>query len=144
MLSKIANLPTSVKVVAWLNLIGGGLSLISGLAMLQAGPASEIVKSIGSALISFLVVAGLFQRSKTVRMLVLVFAWIGVIICSFALVLVVFFAGIAGVVILIPLAVSAVTVWGLRTEEAKKYFRLGVSDGPPVTRDWMGNPVAQK
>ena len=133
MFSKIATLPTSVKVVVWLNLISGGLSLISGLAMLQSAPASETAKSLGSALLAVLVVFGILQRSKAVRMLVLAFAWIGVVLFGFALVTTVSFAGMVGILFLIPLAVSAVTVWGLRTEDAKVYFGRSASNEPPIT-----------
>jgi len=144
MFSKINALPGSVRVVVWLNLIGAVLSLIAGIAIMQSGPASEVIKNIVSALISFLVVLGILQRSKTVRMLVLVLAWIAVVLFGFALVVALFAAGLAAVVIVIPLVVSVVTVWGLRTEEAKSYFRIGVAEDPYVTRDWLGNPLEKK
>lgn len=144
MISKFSALPGSVRVVVWLNVIGAILSLIAGIAIMQSGRTSEVLKNLISAFASFLVVMGILQRSKLIRMLVLVLAWIAVVLFGFALVFAFFTVGLAAIVITIPLSFSVVTVWGLRTEEAKSYFRIGVAEDPYVARDWLGNPLEKK
>lgn len=141
MLARISKLPGPLKLVVWINLVGGVIALISGVAEIGSTAGSEVVKGVGSAAISFLIVIGIIQRSRVVRMLVLVLSWLGVVVFGAELVIGLVLGGIAAVMILIPLAISVLTVWGLRAPESKQYFRIGAPDDKRVTRDWMENPI---
>ena len=122
-------MPGPLKAVVGLNLVVGALSLVAGVASLSSGGRDTIV-SLGSAIFSFLVVAGIFARSRFVRSLVLIFAWLGVVAYGVvAVVSLVFLGGldavVASVIALVPASVSALVVWGLQTASSLQYFGIG-------------------
>lgn len=131
MWSKISRLPGPLKVVVWLNIVAALFAAVSGLATLILAPPVTTLVNFGSAVVSGLIVIGIVQRSKLVRMLVLIFGWLGIVFYSIAFVWALVEIGLIGVMITIPLAISAVTVWGLMATVSKQYFR---GDGGEVAQ----------
>jgi len=72
-----------------------------------------------------LVVVGILQKSKVVRVLVLVCAWLATVSYILGLAVAISALGLIGLIVLIPLALSITTIWGLSTAETKAYFGAG-------------------
>lgn len=121
-MQRIGDLPTPLKVVVWLNLILAAISLVQTLAYLSSVSVSTNIENVFSVLISILVVIGIIQASRLIRIIVLVCSWIAVIMMSLGLVLVLTQIGLQAVMILLPMSISAVTIWGLSTQRSKAYF----------------------
>lgn len=124
MLSKISTLPGPLKAVVWLNIVSALLAAIAGLASLTTAPATEVLSNLGSAVIAALVVVGILQKSKLVRMLVLIFSWIGIVLYAIGFVFGLVMAGLIALFALIPLSIAGVTVWGLMAAPSKRYFGI--------------------
>jgi len=138
MLTKINQLPGPLRAVIWLNIVIGSLALVGGVAILSTDFSDALV-SLASGAISFLIIAGILGRSKVVRTLVLVFAWLGIVIYGAIGIVALFTMGLGAVVAVIPLGINILTVWGITAAPSRQYFGIGTRDPPIMTRDWMGN-----
>ena len=124
MLRQFKNLPLSLRIVCWLQF---GLSCFSLLGTVQAFAAStpsETLANILGTVLPILVVLGILQRSRFIRKLVLVLTCVGVLFYLLYLLIALITMIREGVLILIPLVISAVTIWGLNAREAKEFFRI--------------------
>jgi len=125
MISKINALPGPLKAVVWLNLVIAALAGIGGIATLTSPKLMDAIVSLATAGISILVVLGILQRSKLVRMLILIFGWLGIALYGFSGVIAIFTIGLMAVAVLIPLGVNVLTVWGLMAASSREYFSGG-------------------
>jgi len=143
MLSQLNRLPGPLKVVAWLNIVPAILALIGGVALLGEPDRTEAWTSIASGIVSLLIVVGIVKRSKFVRILVLVFSWLGVVFYGVAFVASLFTIGLLAIGALIPITIFVLTIWALRHPSSKQYFWIGLEEPPLLSRnlDWMGRPM---
>lgn len=140
MISRINQLPGPLRAVVWLNVILAFITLVAAIAVITSAFTDALV-NIASAAISILVVAGILQRSKVVRTLVLIFAWLGIVFTGFGAIFALFTIGIIAVMAVIPLGINILTVWGLTAASSRRYFGIGQPEPPPLHRDWMGNDM---
>jgi hypothetical protein len=119
--SRIA-FPRSLDIVVWLNLAAGVLYLVDALMAFSSADLSGGLVGLAGCAISFLIVVGILRRSRIVRLLVLILAWIGAI--NFGLLLVVAFLthGLRAAVIAVSFSVDVVTIWGLMNASSRRYF----------------------
>lgn len=129
MLSKLSSLPGPLKAVVWLNIVVALYTAIVGVATLTSEPYSSVLINLGTAVISGLVVIGILQKSRMIRMLILCFAWLGMVVSGVSLVIAVYLNGLFGVVAIMPLGLNVLTVWGLRAASTKVYFGIGGATG---------------
>jgi hypothetical protein len=122
MLNQINRLPVSLKVVVWLNLILAGFTLIQAIAALQTAGSNELIAAFLNSAVSVLVAIGILQKSRIIRIIVLVLSWLSVILLGLSFIAALVTAGIKAVIISIPILITAITIWGLSTKEARLYF----------------------
>jgi len=116
--------PRSLDIVVWLNLAAGVLYLVNGLMMFSSANLAGGLAGLAGCAISFLIVVGILRRSKAVRLLVLILAWIGAIYYGLLFVMAFLLYGLPAMVIAVSLAVDVVTIWGLMNASSKKYFGI--------------------
>lgn len=121
-MDRINELPTPLKVVIWLNIILTAISLVQALAYLTSVPLSTNIENAFNVLISVLIIVGIIQASRLIRIIVLVFSWITVIMIGIGIPILLMHIGLQTLLALIPFSVSAVTIWGLSTSRSKAYF----------------------
>lgn len=124
MLKKISRLPRSLKVVVWINIILVVVELVQTAFMAAQGHMDDLMTTILSIVLTILIIGGILQKSRFVRKLVLIVTWIGMVLLGFGLVAGLFTIGLPALVILFPLIIYGVTIWGLTTRQAKRYFRI--------------------
>src|ERR1700685_1610429 len=100
--------PRSLDIVVWLNLASGVLYLVNGLMIVSAGNLAGGLAGLAGCAISFLIVVGILRRSKAVRLLVLILAWIGAVYYGLLFVMAFLLYGLPTIVIAISLAVDVV------------------------------------
>jgi hypothetical protein len=114
--------PRSLDVVVGLNMVSAVLSLVNGvMALFTDNPANGAFQ-LGSSAISFLIVVGILRRSKAVRLLVLILAWIGAVFYGVVLVAAFLASGTVAILVAISFAIDAVTIWGLTNASSRRYF----------------------
>jgi len=116
--------PRSLDIVVWLNLAAGVLYLVNGLMIFSAGNLAGGFAGLAGCAVSFLIVVGILRRSKAVRLLVLILAWIGAIYYGLLFVMAFLLYGLPAIVIAISLAVDVVTIWGLMNGSSQRYFGI--------------------
>jgi hypothetical protein len=114
--------PRSLDAVVWLNLLAGLVALANGLLDLFTANLTNGAVQIGSSAVSFLIVVGILKRSKLVRLIVLIFAWVGIIYYGLLFLAASLTNGAAAILAAIALAVNAVTIWGLTNSSSRQYF----------------------
>jgi hypothetical protein len=122
LIARINDLPTPLKVVVWLNIVLGAITLIESLAYMSGNPTSANIENGFSVLISVLIVVGIIQASRFIRIFVLICSWISVIMIGIGLPFLLIHAGAQAILALIPFLVSVVTIWGLSARRSKAYF----------------------
>jgi CBS domain containing-hemolysin-like protein len=118
----LRELPTPLQVVVWLNAALAVVSLLTSLASVSRVPLQMNVQNGFDILLSVLIVIGILQASRLIRIIVLVFSWIAVISCAIAFVFGFVHLGWQTSMLLLPLGISAVTIWGLCERRSKAYF----------------------
>jgi hypothetical protein len=121
-LKRIGGLPTPLKIVTWLNVILAAINLVQALAYVSSVPMSTNIENAFGVLLSILVLIGIIQASRLIRIIVLICSWIAVIMMSLGLVFAFIQIGLQAIMILLPISISAVTIWGLSTQRSKAYF----------------------
>lgn len=119
---RLSALPTPLKIVVWLNLVLAATSLITWLSEATALPLQGNVQNGLDILLSVLIVIGILQASRLIRIIVLVFSWIAVISTGIAFFFAISQIGLHAAIVLLPFSISAVTIWGLSTQRSKAYF----------------------
>jgi hypothetical protein len=131
--SKPPQLPGEVTMVAVFNLIAAALALMGGFAVaILAGKMSDVIKYFVYFSLSLFIGIGILQRSRAARMIALILAWPAIILYGMgALLALLELKEIRGFLVLMFLmAIAALTVWGLRTKEAKAYFTFESTEDP--------------
>jgi hypothetical protein len=121
-MARINDLPTPLKVVVWLNIALGAITLIESLAYMKNNPTGTNIENGFSVLISVLIVVGIIQASRFIRIFVLICSWISAIMIGIGLPFLLMYAGAQAIMALIPFLVSVVTIWGLSARRSKAYF----------------------
>jgi hypothetical protein len=116
--------PRSLDIVVWLNLAAAVLYLVNGLMMFTSANLAGSLTNLAGCAISFLIVVGILRRSKAVRLLVIILAWIGAIYYGLLFVMAFLLYGLPAIVIAVSLAVDLVTIWGLMNASSKRYFGI--------------------
>jgi len=122
LLERISDLPTPLKVVVWLNIVVALISTIESLAYVASVPASTNVENAFGIFLSVLIVVGIIQASRLVRIFVLICSWIAAIMLGIAIPFAFMQFGMQAMLGLITFAVSVVTIWGLSVRRSKAYF----------------------
>ncbi len=124
MFQHINKLPTSLKVVVWLNLALAAFTAIETIAAIQSTPANSVLTAFLNVAVSVLVAIGIIQRSKLIRIIVLVFSWMWIGLLGLSFVAGLITVGVRAVAILIPICITGVTIWGLSSSDARLYFGI--------------------
>ncbi len=124
MFQHINKLPTSLKVVVWLNLALAAFTAIETIAAIQSTPANSVLTAFLNVAVSVLVAIGIIQRSKLIRIIVLVFSWMWIGLLGLSFVAGLITVGVRAVAILIPICITSVTIWGLSSSDARLYFGI--------------------
>jgi len=121
-LDRINDLPTPLKVVVWLNLVLAAVSTVESLAYMTSVPLSTNIENAFGILISVLIVVGIMQASRFIRIFVLICSWITAIMLGIAIPFALMHIGLQALLGIITFAVSVVTIWGLSANRSKAYF----------------------
>ena len=119
---RIGSLPTPLKIVVWLNIAVALISTIESLAYVTSVPVSTNIGNAFGILISILIVVGIVQASRFIRIFVLICSWIAAITVGIAIPFALMQIGLQALLGLITFAVSVVTIWGLSARRSKAYF----------------------
>jgi len=122
MIDRINDLPTPLKVVVWLNLVLAAITLIESVAWTTSVPMATNIENGFSILISVLVVVGIIQASRFIRIFVLICSWITAIMAGIGIPLLFVQLGAQSILLAVPFVVSVVTIWGLCARRSKAYF----------------------
>lgn len=122
MIDKINALPKPLKIVCWLQLMLAAITLVSTVYSFTASDGKEAISSVFNIVIPIIAVMGIIQASKLIRMLLLIFTLLGVIGYVYLMILIVSPKDLEGIILIIPLAIACITIWGLSHREAKEYF----------------------
>jgi len=121
---KLGDIPTSLKVVLWLNAILALVTIAQSLAYITTAPLSTNVENGLNVLLSVLIIIGIIQASRLIRIVVLIFSWIAVLMIGIGMILL-FADGIFAPQVIwaiIPFAIGIINIWGLCTRRSKIYF----------------------
>ncbi|MGZ0654101.1 hypothetical protein ACWPKS_00685 [Coraliomargarita sp. W4R72] len=118
----INELPMPLTVVVWLNIILAAISIIQSLAYITSVPLSTNIENGFNVLLSILIVIGILQASRLIRIIVLICSWIAVVMIGIGIPFMLMHIGFQTLLALIPFSVSAITIWGLSTRRSKDYF----------------------
>ncbi len=124
MIKRINALPTSLKVVVWVNLVIGVIGAVQTVASMQVLPLNQTVVNGLNFVCCVLVVLGILQKSRFIRILTLILSWLAVVLLGVSAIIAFFVIGLQVLAVLIPVLVSGATIWGLTTKEANIYFGL--------------------
>ena len=124
MFRQFKNLPLSLRIVCWLQFALSCFSLLGTLQAFAASTPSEILANILGTVLPLLVVLGILQRSRFIRMLVLVLTCVGVVFYLLYLLIAMITMTREGLLIFIPLVISGLTIWGLVSHQAREFFRI--------------------
>jgi len=121
MRQRISALPFPLAVVVWLNLVLGLLSVLLIVLLFSFKTVQLMIISIGLALFT---VAGILQKSRAARTVVLLLSgimvvfWLGTLLVGLAV------GRSSSLIFLIPAAVHGVNFWGLASKVAREYFGI--------------------
>ncbi len=138
MLERLNTLPKPLRIVAWIQIISIGLSLLAILFSLGSIPQQELVSGFASILVGALILWGILEGSNVVRIIALVLAWLGLVSASLLVLAALPTIGIGAIAFAPPLIITGITIWGLSSEESKAYFKGGGGKGDkgiPDVRD---------
>lgn len=121
-IDRINGLPTPLQIVIWLNTVIVAICLIESSAYMTSVPLSTHVENAFGILLSVLIITGIIQASRFLRIFVLICSWIAAIMMGIIIPLGLFHIGPLALLGSITLAVSVVTIWGLSTHRSKNYF----------------------
>lgn len=124
MIDKVNALPKPLKVVCWLQLSLVAISAVLTVASITISTGSDAFSNILSIILSVLVVLGILQASKYIRMLVLILTCVGTFFYGFAMVVLLATLNPGGIVMVIPFGIGCLTIWGLNHKEARNYFGI--------------------
>ena len=122
MIDKINALPKPLKIVCWLQLILAAISLVLAIVSITESTGSKAISNVINIVLPILVILGIIQASKFIRMFVLILTWVSVLIYGFLMIAIVATMNLGVIVLIIPLAIGCITIWGLSHREAKEYF----------------------
>ena len=127
--SDIQNLPTSLKVVLWTNIILGSFGVISNLLSIAHDPAGSTLNIFLTVSFIALVIFGILSRSMILKGIVMVLCGVALGIVGALVILVIWGNGLVGLLtapaIIIALGfLPTVTIIGFSTSEAKQYFDI--------------------
>lgn len=115
-------LPVELKIVIWLNIIPSAINLVSSLPHLATAASRDQIQIAMDTLLAILIVVGILQASRFIRIMVLVFSWIAVVSAGIGLIPGMLYMGLGSLMLLLPIAISGTTIWGLNTQRAKTHF----------------------
>jgi hypothetical protein len=121
-MDQISELPTPLKVVTYLNIALAAISLVQTLAYIASVPLSTNIENGFSVLLSVLIIIGIIQASRLIRIIVLICSWIAVTMIGISIPVLFMNNGLQSLLALIPFSVNAITIWGLSTARSKAYF----------------------
>ncbi len=124
MIKTILKLPLPLQVVAWLNFALMVITGITTIGSLQAASRADTIINILSTILYLITVVAILQKSKGVRIFILVFSWINIVLLVPAFLIGLFTIGFAAFFTAIPLLVSGIYVWGLNSKESKYYYGI--------------------
>ncbi len=122
LLQTYQSLPTELKIVIWLNIIPSAINLANSLPYLVTAAARDSLQVGMDVLLAILIVVGILQASRLIRIIVLVFSWIAVVSAFIGLIPGILYMGLHALMLLLPITISGITIWGLNTQRAKTYF----------------------
>jgi len=118
----MGDLPTPLKVVTWLNIVLAVLTLVQSLTDITSVSLSANIENGFNVLLSVLIVIGIIQASRLIRIIVLICSWIIAIMIGLGIPFLVMQAGIPPIFAVILFSVSVITIWGLCTRKSRAYF----------------------
>jgi len=121
-IDRISDLPTPLKVATWLNIVLAAIGLLESLASMTSVPLATNIENAFGVLLSAMIVIGILQASRLIRIIVLICSWISVIMIGIGIPFLFMHLGMQTVLALIPFSVSAITIWGLSARRSKAYF----------------------
>jgi len=122
-LSPLHRLPYPLRLVVYVQLISAALTLVGTFGSMHGSSSSENVAGFLAVGFSLLVVVGVFGKSRLVRSLALVLAYLAFLQLSFGFVGALFRLGPGACAMLIPMTFLTVTIWGLQARESLQYFK---------------------
>ncbi len=124
MISKFKNTPFPLKAVCVVYLCLGVLQLIGLVFNYGEFAVQNRIVAISYAVFTVLVLLGVMEKSKFIRKLLLVIAWLEVVIPFLILPFLGMIAGLEFFYLAIPFAISVFTIWGFMNRESKHYFGI--------------------
>ncbi len=121
-MDRISDLPTPLKVVTWLNVDLSVITLVQSLAYITSAPLSTSIENGFNFLLCVLIVVGIIQASRLIRIIVLICSWIAAIMIGIGIPFLFMQIGLQAIFAVIPFSVSVITIWGLSTRRSKAYF----------------------
>ncbi|MEM0967655.1 MAG: hypothetical protein AAGJ81_16020 [Verrucomicrobiota bacterium] len=137
MIKKLKSLPLPLKIVAWLNIVLALWTGIEALAYSTSIPINETIASGVSVILCCLIVLGILQASKVIRVIVLVLSFLNLAFLSLGFLAALATIGVQAFMVVIPLAINGITVWGLLAAPSKAYFAEANQVLPPDTKQRM-------
>lgn len=131
MIKRIKSLPVPLRVVVWLNIILALWTTVETVAYSTSNPVNETIASGVSVILCCLIVLGILQASKVIRIIILVLSFLNLAFLSLGFLAALTTIGVQAFVVLIPLAINGVTVWGLLAAPSKAYFEQANQALPP-------------
>ncbi len=123
-MTKIKDLPSPLKIVAFANIVVIAVSTIMTVLEFSQSTTQDLVVSGVSIFLTILIVLGILEKSKFIRTLALIFSGLATAMGLLSLPFVIASTGIESLWIVYSLAVSVVTIWGLMTKETKLYYGI--------------------
>jgi hypothetical protein len=116
--------PRSLDIVVWLNIAAGALYLADGCMSFSSANLAGGAAGVAGCAASFLIVVGILRRSKAVRFLVLIMAWIGAVYYGLSLVIAFLAKGLLILAIAVSFAVDVLNIWALMNASSRRYFGI--------------------
>lgn len=139
MIKTILKLPLPVQVVAWLNFVLMVFTGITTVASIQSVSKGDTIINLLTVALYLVILVAIFQKSKGVRIFILVFSWLNVIVLAPVFIIALFTIGFLAFFTTIPILVSGIIIWGLTSKDGKNYY--GIKKNVPQKTTERSTPI---